>query len=560
MRLIKSILDQGGRITHLAWVGTLAAVSPLVITASPAGSVLTATALGAAALPGIAGVIFAHRKTSAFGTLVLTLLWVSLAASAAVASGGMAGPGAMIFLLPVAAMASFANRRGVIESAALSGMTAVLIGGLQLAGLLPVSTAAIGVLAPGFVACLAVYSLGFLFPAIRLLRRRAILNAVAHRHNQRSRAFRRAPVALIADKRGDIVAASDVTHRMMPGLPKDIAGLPLTDLAYDMADKTAFAGAGERLVTLRIRGADGVPETAAIFRSASGVTAIMPQNRGMAADMELDLRRERDNAIAENQAKSEFLASVSHEIRTPLNAIIGFSDAMKSRLFGPIPAKYAEYADLIHESGRHLLELIGDVLDLSKIEADSYSLVKEDFNAADVIDLCVRMLSQRAVDAGIEIETDMPADLPVYADRRAFRQILLNLLSNAVKFTPAGGAVVVLAKAENGQLTVAVGDSGPGIAADELDRLGERYQQASTAHTSAERGSGLGLSLVKALAQMHGGEMAIDSALGEGTTVSVSLPVVAEREDAPADMQPLEVHTRIQRAQTAGETLISSAG
>jgi cell cycle sensor histidine kinase DivJ len=137
---------------------------------------------------------------------------------------------------------------------------------------------------------------------------------------------------------------------------------------------------------------------------------------------------------------------------------------------------------------------------------------------------------------------------------------LLNLLSNAVKFTPQGGVIVVLAKAENGNLTLAVGDSGPGIAQDELARLGERYQQASTAQSSSERGSGLGLSLVKALAHMHGGEMAIDSKLGEGTTVSVVLPVIAAREDPSDEDQTLEVHTRIQLAQSASETLISSAG
>ncbi|WP_420431551.1 sensor histidine kinase [Hyphobacterium sp.] len=560
MRLIESILDQGGRITHLAWIGALAAVSPLIIAASPVASQLTLAALGAAALPGIAGLLLAHRRTAMLGTLILTLIWVSLSASAAVASGGLAGPGAMIFLLPVAAMASFANRRGIIESAALSGMTALLIGGLQFSGLLPISTVALDVFAPAFVACLAVFALGFSIPAMRLLRRRAVLSALAHRHNRRSRAFRKAPVALLADRDGQIVAASEATHALMPGLPKEIDGLPLADLAFDSSAKWGFERPGTQPVSLRVRGASGDPENVSVFRSSSGVTVIVPGGHETAAEAEEALRRERDLAVSENQAKSEFLASVSHEIRTPLNAIIGFSDAMKSRLFGPIPAKYAEYADLIHESGRHLLELIGDVLDLSRIEADSYSLQCERFNASDVIDLCIRMLSQRAGESGIEIETDMPADLPVDADRRAFRQILLNLLSNAVKFTPDGGVIVVLAKAQDGSLTLAVGDSGPGIAQDELARLGERFQQASTAQSSSERGSGLGLSLVKALAQMHGGEMAIDSKLGEGTTVSVVLPVIAASEETPDEDQTLEVHSRIQLAQSASETLISSAG
>ncbi|MEE2527042.1 HAMP domain-containing sensor histidine kinase [Hyphobacterium sp. HN65] len=560
MRLADRVLNNGGRLTHLIWVAVLAAVAPVIIDAAPVELSLAIAGIAGALLPGIAGLFLAHRKAPPLGKLVLMLLWVSLAASAVAVSGGMMGPGAMVFILPVAAMASFANRRIIIETAALTGLTAILIGGLQLAGLLTVSSAVIDVFAPAFLAVLAVAFAGPAFSAARVLRRRSLLRSIARRHQNRSRAFMDAPVPLIATRNGEITATSKSVGDMMPGLPGDIVGLPLADLAFDLADRTAFETPDTHLSYSRIRGARGRAEDITLYKTTRAAALVPSAVSEDNSESTRRLQEERDLALAETRAKSEFLASVSHEIRTPLNAIIGFSDAMKSRLFGPIPAKYAEYADLIHESGRHLLELIGDVLDLSRIEAESYSLMKEDFNAVDVIELCTRMMSQRASEAGIEIEIDMPEALPVHADRKAIRQILLNLLSNAVKFTPKDGVIVVLAAVEGDQLTLAVGDSGPGIAQDELYRLGQRYQQASTANASGERGSGLGLSLVKALAEMHDGQMAIDSKVGEGTTVSVSMPVMTAAKDDGAPAEPLEVHSRIERAQTAGQGLISSAG
>ncbi|HBU62015.1 MAG TPA: sensor histidine kinase, partial [Oceanicaulis sp.] len=188
----------------------------------------------------------------------------------------------------------------------------------------------------------------------------------------------------------------------------------------------------------------------------------------------------------------------SHELRTPLNAIIGFSDIIKQRLFGPLPARYAEYGDLIHESGEHLLELIGDVLDMSKIEADKYELTPEEFDARDVVSICAKMISPRAKDRGIALYCEPgDADLPVKADRKAMRQILLNLLSNAVKFTPEGGAVVVMARQDGAELVLAVGDSGVGIGEDELADLGKPYHQTRSGKETSERGTGLGLSLVQ---------------------------------------------------------------
>ena len=225
--------------------------------------------------------------------------------------------------------------------------------------------------------------------------------------------------------------------------------------------------------------------------------------------------------------KTLFFAGVSHELRTPLNAIIGFSDMMRSRLFGPLPGKYAEYADLIHDSGQHMLDLLGDVLDMSKVEAGKYELHYDHFDAADVIRSTVKMIRPTADQAEVvlRIEIDENDPLLIEADRKALRQILLNLLSNAIKFSHKGGYVVVAAKIAGDTLNLSIQDKGVGMSADDVAILGQPYQQASSAAMIEDRGTGLGLALVKSLAELHEGRFAVASQLGEGTTVDVFLPI-----------------------------------
>jgi len=205
--------------------------------------------------------------------------------------------------------------------------------------------------------------------------------------------------------------------------------------------------------------------------------------------------------------KTLFFAGVSHELRTPLNAIIGFSDMMRSRLFGPLPGKYAEYADLIHDSGQHMLDLLGDVLDMSKVEAGKYELHYDHFDAADVIRSTVKMIRPTADQAEVvlRIEIDENDPLLIEADRKALRQILLNLLSNAIKFSHKGGYVVVAAKIAGDTLSLSIQDKGVGMSADDVAILGQPYQQASSAAMIEDRGTGLGLALVKSLAELHDG-------------------------------------------------------
>ena len=223
-----------------------------------------------------------------------------------------------------------------------------------------------------------------------------------------------------------------------------------------------------------------------------------------------------------------FFAGVSHELRTPLNAIIGFSDMMRSRLFGPLPGKYAEYADLIHDSGQHMLDLIGDVLDMSKIDAGKYDLHYESFEAAAVARSSVKMIQPMADAAKVRLDVniDDEDDLLIEADRKALRQILLNLLSNAIKFSPQGGAVTLSLSSMDGALTLSVADQGIGMSEAELADLGKPYQQMQGGQESEARGTGLGITLVKSLIDLHGGKWDIDSEPGHGTTVKFSFPLM----------------------------------
>lgn len=241
----------------------------------------------------------------------------------------------------------------------------------------------------------------------------------------------------------------------------------------------------------------------------------------------VELEQLQDMAHKEAAEKTLFFAGVSHELRTPLNAIIGFSDMMRSRLFGPLPGKYAEYADLIHDSGQHMLDLIGDVLDISKVEAGKYELNYDEFDVADVVRSSMKMVRPSADAGNVTLDADIDAntDIFVEADRRALRQILLNLLSNAIKFTPKGGRVVVSVKTVKDVLNIMVEDNGSGMTKEEVAEIGTPFSQAGNAKLISQRGSGLGLSLVKTLVQLHKGRFALTSNPGSGTSVNIYLPL-----------------------------------
>lgn len=232
---------------------------------------------------------------------------------------------------------------------------------------------------------------------------------------------------------------------------------------------------------------------------------------------------EREAARA-NAAKSHFLANMSHELRTPMNAVIGFSDALEAGIAGKLSEKQAEYVSDIRNSGKHLLSLINDLLDLSKIEAGMLEIEEEVFDLAEEVDHCLPLLKEQAAKGGVTLAADIPGGLPkLRADRRLVSQMMVNLLSNAVKFTPEGGDVTITAaNGASGGIRISVADTGPGIAPEDVDRILLPFEQTQTGR--ANEGTGLGLPLVKHMAELHGGDLMIASAPGEGTTATISFP------------------------------------
>ncbi|MCA8933471.1 MAG: AAA family ATPase [Rhodospirillaceae bacterium] len=235
-------------------------------------------------------------------------------------------------------------------------------------------------------------------------------------------------------------------------------------------------------------------------------------------------------AIAEqaNQSKSEFLASASHELRTPLNAILGFAEILRDGGLGPLEIEtISDYASNIHQGGSHLLAVIDDLLDLAKIEAGRMELELEPLDVAFEIQNCLRLVAQRATNHGLSVSCELDPALPrLTADRRALRQILFNLLSNAIKFTPSGGKIVLSARRGKADtMTIAVADTGMGIAAEEMGRVFEPFRRTKASERQGIQGTGLGLPLVKAMVEQHGGQIAVTSEPGEGTVVTLTLPL-----------------------------------
>jgi signal transduction histidine kinase len=229
---------------------------------------------------------------------------------------------------------------------------------------------------------------------------------------------------------------------------------------------------------------------------------------------------------AANRHKSEFLANVSHELRTPLNAIIGFSEVLLEKLFGELNAKQAEYIDDILSSGRHLLSLINDILDLSKIEAGRMELEVTKFDMPSAIENALLLVRERAVRRGIKLQRDLDRRLGDFTgDERKVKQILVNLLSNAVKFTPEGGQVSVSANVGESALIVSVTDTGIGIAKEDQDAIFEEFRQAGADYAQKHEGTGLGLTLTRKFVEMHGGKIWVESEPGQGSTFTFTLPI-----------------------------------
>jgi two-component system cell cycle sensor histidine kinase PleC len=286
----------------------------------------------------------------------------------------------------------------------------------------------------------------------------------------------------------------------------------------------------------------------------------------------LEFRAEKDALIAEleqskaisdearlraeeaNHAKSRFLATMSHELRTPLNAILGFSEIMRSEILGPhANPTYKEYANDIHQSGQHLLNLINEILDISRIEAGRYELREAPVDLSGVVEDCHRLMRLRAENKGLRIVEAFEENLPqLWADERAIRQICLNLLSNAIKFTPTGGSVTLkVGRTETGGQFLSVKDTGPGIPESEIPRVLRSFGQGSLAHQTAEGGTGLGLPITKGLIELHDGSFELKSKLRYGTEVMITFPKKRVMEALPRVPEPKEIKAEQPQRATA---------
>jgi PAS domain S-box-containing protein len=343
----------------------------------------------------------------------------------------------------------------------------------------------------------------------------------------------------VKDEQLCFVLTNDAFCKLV-GRPNDPL-LGLTDYDIVPREQAAFFQEVDRKVL-----ATGTPyETEEMLTSADGVEYWLFTRKsmvkvasgerflvGIISDITERKRMEKDLVAAKlqaedaNRAKTQFLANMSHELRTPLNAVIGFAELIKDEMLGAInEPRYRDYASDIHSSGKHLLQIINDILDMTKVEAGTYRLNEDVCDVAKIVGEAVDRVRNLAAQSELEIRVDAPGDLPfLFADARCLRQVLVNILSNAVKFTPKGGDVTISARLSDGAIAIAIIDTGIGMAQDDIPRALTPFRQLEGSHGRKFEGAGLGLSLIKAMVDLHEGTLQVESKVGAGTTVTAYFP------------------------------------
>ena len=483
------------------------------------------------------------------------ILFAGVIGYLAVLTGGVVSPLVVWFALVPAEAALAGGRSQVVRAGFAAAAAFLVVASLEAADMLPLSRLTLPweIYAVSVLAALA----------------QAVLVAAASQDRQRAAdkaaAEGTAMYRFLADHAMDLITrhsadgrirfASPASYPLLGRLPAELEGQAMAALVHpdDLATllaafMNALYSGKDGAVEVRLRHRDKHYLWAEIrcrpapLDDMGGATDIVAVTRDISErkTQELALVQARDASESASRAKTNFLANMSHELRTPLNAIIGFSEVMTREIFGPVGSpRYQEYARLIHESGGHLLELINGVLDMSKIEAGKFELYEELFDLDEVASSAIRFVSHAAERGGVAVNLKVvPEARQIFADKRAVKQMLVNLVSNGVKFTPRGGKVTVTATLKDG-IILAVSDTGTGIAKADLEKLGKPFEQVEGAQTRAKEGTGLGLALVKALAGLHGGDMVMQSALGEGTIVMLRLPCAVVGADG----------TRLQSAQ-----------
>ncbi|MDX8446089.1 sensor histidine kinase [Mesorhizobium captivum] len=534
----------------------LAAGAAVTLVTSSLGAAVTVGAIFAAfGLCWFAALLVAATGRMALaGRTAVTMGGLALAGAIA-AAGGLASPVALLAVaLPVEAWWIAGSRRAAL-SGALAALAAVL--------LQPFANQLVPLGAAGIATWHWLLPLAW---ALTLLPRAAAF-AIPVTARQPALATDRLEeiieaVVLRIGRQGDVLDASAKARSILKLAPELLLGTGLFERVH-LSDRVAYLtaladmreGAPKRRLDLRIRlprDGGGSADNFRPFRlelmrgglEPEVFTLVLRENDDVAALRE-ELASAKEAAAAAEVAKGRFLAVVSHELRTPLNAIIGFSDMLLHEMFGAFrDPRQKEYVGLVRESGQHLLSVVTSILDVSRIEAGAYATELEPFRFVEAVDMCRSMMRPLADAKSIALAAQVAPDAgEINADRRAVQQILINLVSNAVKFTPDGGNVVIGAKRVGSRLHFWVSDTGIGIAEEDMANLGKPFMQIQNDYTRRFEGTGLGLSLVKGLVALHEGTMSIESAPGEGTTVTISLPVNGpkRRSGAPIGVLPMPV-------------------
>ena len=503
-------------------------------------------------------------------------------------SAGLTG-GLTSFLIPwmivVPLEAALSSDRRVVLSAIVIALLGLVLLGLGTAlDLLP--TAPVFALDPAVLTLLgslsAIAYAGGLAISVQIIHRGSEQVIRAGERRYRLLAENATDMITRHDARGDVLFASIASRQILGAPPDDLFGKGLFERVH-VADRPAYLNAlsrcagGHAAVSAEFRVkrrpagsgtlSDGPAEygwvemrcrpivrnrlSGAGARAADEVVAVTRDITERKAQ-EAEVLRARDEAESASRAKTQFLANMSHELRTPLNAIIGFSEILNRELYGRLGEdRYRDYARLIQESGEHLLSVVNGILDMSKIEAGKFTIVVEPFDVADLVQSSCELMRHGAEQRSVSLETDVAVGLPeLVADKRVCKQMLLNLLSNAIKFTEAEGRITVGARRTGELIEIVVADDGIGIADEDLAKLGKPFVQAESSYDRSYEGAGLGLSVVKGLARLHGGELDLQSELGRGTTATIRLPVVCEPVEGRSGEPPSTADNVLRLAET----------
>lgn len=529
------------------------ALAPLCLVVGPAPAAWEAVALAWLALPFAAALAVSRCGDLRLGEMLSLLAWVGLAATVTLGTGSIVGL-ALLLMVPIeaATTSSVAVAVGGLAGAALVALVAGL---LTRFGQGPVVTSPSVLGASALFGALAYGGLLAVATARMSLLRRDADRFARDRYRALTQSLE--DVVMRFDRAGAACHVGSAAQRLFGLSPRDLAGRGFFERLH-VADRPVFLKivadvAAERqsgIATLRLRTGRTVPSRRGDFEEPVFATidlSLRPPEPGEALDdaqrpaaavglmRDVSARAEQDRLAAAAQTSLEqrhegrdlFLANASHELRTPLNAIIGFSEILSSEALEPAePVKRREYAGIVHQSGLHLLAVVNGILDASKIESGSYELSPEVVALDDLLARCCDMMGLKAEQGGVRLVRSVPADIDaIVGDKRACKQIVLNLLSNALKFTPTGGQVTLSAKPDGNSVLLVVADTGVGISARDLPRLGDPFFQARASHDRSFDGTGLGLSVVRGLVGLHGGSMAIESAPAQGTRVTVRLPL-----------------------------------